>query len=255
MPVLCYNRRQYSGRERQVPHAGEMTQVHLLYQLQQIDDELRTGKRRLQDVLQQLQGSEAVQQAQRRYDAASAQLQQARREQNELELEVGSLAGKLQRSEERLYSGRVHNPKELSDLEQEVASLTKRRGDLEDVLFEKMLAVEEAESARASATAELEAAEEEWRARHEVLSADRDRLEASLTRQLAAREDVVGRLEPRVLAAYDNTSRRRAGIAVALLQDEVCQVCGVRASGTVLRGARAGDLVYCSSCGRILVLR
>ncbi len=230
-----------------------MTQVYLLYQLQQIDDDLRAGKRRLQEVLQELQGSVALQQAQRQHEQAAAALQQAQRQQKELELEVGSLVNKLQRSEERLYSGRLHNPKELSDLELEVASLTRRRGGLEDRLLERMVVAEEAEESEARARELLRAEEAQWQERRQALSAERDRLQAHLTQQLAAREELVGRLDRAALAAYDNTSRRRAGIAVALLQDELCQVCGVRASGTVLRGARAGELVYCGSCARILV--
>ena len=238
-----------------MPHAANMTQIHLLYQLQQIDDDLRGGKRRLQEVLQELQGSEALQQAQRQQEKAAAELQRARHQQKELELEVGSLVSKLQRSEERLYSGRLHNPKELSDLEHEVASLTRRRGGLEDELLELMVAAEEAEETEASAGERLQSAETQWRARREVLSAERDRLQAHLTQQLAAREELVARLDRAALAAYENTSRRRAGIAVALLHDELCQVCGVRVSGTVLRGARAGELVYCASCGRIMLWR
>jgi uncharacterized protein len=238
-----------------VPYAAKMTQIHLLYQLQQIDDDLRSGKRRLQEVLQALQGSEALQQAQRQQEKAAAALQQARRQQKEQELEVGSLVSKLQRSEERLYSGRLHNPKELSDLEHEVASLTRRRGGLEDELLDLMVAVEEAEEAEARAVERLQAEEERWEARREALSAERDRLHAHLTQQLAAREELVGRLDRAALGAYENTARRRAGIAVALLHDELCQACGVRVSGTVLRGARAGELVYCGSCARILLLR
>lgn len=232
-----------------------MTHVHLLYQLQQIDDDLLAARRRLQVILQELQGSEALQRARQRKEAANELLQRARRKQNELELEFGSLNTKLKRSEQRLYSGAVHNPKELSDLQQEVASLTRRRGGLEDELLEAMMAAEEAETTHNQADSQMQAAEESWQARREALSAERDRLQAHVDQQAAARDELAARIDRAALAAYENTRQRRAGIAVALLQDELCQACGIRVSGTVLRGARAGELVYCASCGRILMLR
>lgn len=232
-----------------------MSQIDLLYQLQQIDDELRAGKRRLQEVLQELQGSERLEQARRRYEASSAQLRQAKSRQKELELELGSLTEKLKRSEQRLYSGAVRNPKELTDLEHEVAALARRGGGLEDELLEAMMEAEDALAAYAGAEEQLQAAEQSWQEREAALAAERDSLQASLRAQLARRETLVGRIDRTALAAYDNVSRRRPNPTVALLHDGLCQACGVRASGDVFRGARAGELVYCDSCGRILLFR
>lgn len=231
-----------------------MTQVHLLYQLQQIDDELSAGQRRLRQILEELQGSEALQQARQRKEAASERLQRARGNQNELDLEFGSLNAKLKRSEQRLYSGAVHNPKELSDLQQEVASLTRRRGALEDELLEAMMAAEDAETAHDEAEAKVQAAAESWQKRHEILSAERDSLKSGLQQQMAARTELAGRIERAALTAYENTRQRRAGVAVALIRNDLCQACGIRLSGNVLRGARAGELVHCDSCGRIVML-
>lgn len=232
-----------------------MSQIDLLYQLQQIDDELRAGKRRLQEVLQALQGSERLEQARRRYEASGAQLRQAKNRQKDLELEFGSLTEKLKRSEQRLYSGAVRNPKELADLEHEATALTRRKGGLEDELLEAMMAAEEAQAGHAAAEAQLQAAEQSWQEREAALAAERDSLQASLRAQLAKREKLVERIDRTAVAAYDNVSRRRSHPAVTLLHDALCQACGVRASGDVFRGARAGELVYCDSCGRILLFR
>jgi uncharacterized protein len=232
-----------------------MTQVQLLYQLQQIDDELHSSKRRLQAILEELQGSETLRQARQRKEAADELLQRARRKQNELELEFGSLSSKLKRSEERLYSGAVSNPKELSDLQQEVASLTRRWSGLEDEVLEAMMASEQAEATMHQMASQLNGAEENWEARHQALSNERDVLQMHLQQQTAARESLTGRIERSALTAYENTRQRRSGIAVAVLHGDLCQACGIRVSGTVLRGARAGELVYCDSCGRILMFR
>ena len=232
-----------------------MTQVQLLFQLQQLDDELQRGKRRLKVILEELQGSEEVQRARQRKDAASELLQRARRKQNELELEFGSLSAKLKRSEQRLYSGTISNPKELSDLQQEVASLTRRRSGLEDEVLEAMMASEDAEATMDQATSQLNRTEESWQAHYRALSAEEDELQIHVQEQTAAREQLVVRIDRSALTAYENTRQRRGGVAVAVIHDELCQACGIRVSGTAVRGARAGELVYCVSCGRILIFR
>ncbi len=232
-----------------------MSQIDLLYQLQQIDDDLQAGKRRLQELLQELRGSEVVEQARLRYETSSAQLRQARNRQKDLELEFGGLTDKLRRSEQRLYSGAVRNPKELTDLQNEVAGLKRRGAALEDELLEAMMVAEEAQAAFAAAEAQQQQAEHSWQQRQAALAAERDELQASVRAWLARREKLVERIDRAALAAYDNVSRRRPSPAVTLLHDGLCQSCGVRASGDVVRAARAGELAYCSSCGRILLLR
>src|SRR5690606_4907957 len=232
-----------------------MSQIDLLYQLQQIDDDLQAGRRRLQELLQELRGSETVEQARLRYETSSAHLRQGRNRQQDPELEFGGLTDKLRRSEQRLYSGTVRNPKELTDLQNEVAALKRRSAVLEDELLEAMMVAEEAQEEFDAAEAQRQEAEQRWQERQAALTAERDALQDSLRAQLARREKLVERIDPGSLAAYDNVSRRRPSPAVTLLHDGLCQSCGVRASGDVFRGARAGELVYCGSCGRILLLR
>jgi predicted nucleic acid-binding Zn-ribbon protein len=237
------------------PENNTMSQLDPLYQLQQIDDELRAANRRLQDVLQELQGSKEVENARQQHETSSARLRQARIRQKELELEFGSLTDKLTRSEQRLYSGDVRNPKELADLEHEVAALSRRGGGLEDELLEAMMAAEEAQAEYTGAETRLREAETSWQEQRDALTAERDSLQSTVGARLARREKLVERIGRAFLAAYENVGRRRPHPAVTLLHDGLCQGCGVRASGDVVRGARAGELVYCVSCGRILLLR
>lgn len=230
-----------------------MNQLQLLYQLQQIDDRLRAGKRRLEGVIQALQGSQELQASRARKEAGDARLQQRRLQQKDLELELGGLTGKSQLSEQRLYSGKVKNPKELSDLEHEVASLKRRRSSLEDELLEAMMATEEAESEVTAAGRQLAAAEQAWNEQQATLSAERDRLRAELEARLAERQALVARVDTTLVAAYDNAVRRRGNTAVVRLQDGRCEGCGVSTSGNKARSVRNGEVTYCASCDRIMV--
>jgi uncharacterized protein len=52
----------------------------------------------------------------------------------------------MQTSEASLYGGKIRNPKELQDLQVEIAALKRRTATLEDEQLEAMLAVEDAET-------------------------------------------------------------------------------------------------------------
>lgn len=231
-----------------------MNQLHLLYQLQQIDDEIGEKKERLRQVLRGQKENQALLAAQERVTAAGEALGKARAQQKDLELDLGTLNTNRKRAEERLYSGRVKNPKELGDLEQQIASMGRRRADLEDDLLEAMLLVEEAEGEAEAAEVQLEEAEAEWEERTGGLSAEQDELAVRLNALLEERAEQVAKVPGGALAEYEETRRRRGGIAVAALHNGLCQVCGVRASARKIVAARSGEIIHCGSCDRILYL-
>jgi len=94
-----------------------MTQVHQLYQLQQIDTEIREKKQRLSEVLKAQREPGELIATRRRAEAAAAELQKWQATHTDLNLELSSLNNKAKNSERRLYSGKVTNPKELADLQ------------------------------------------------------------------------------------------------------------------------------------------
>ena len=116
-----------------------MSQIDHLYRLQLLDDEIREGKERLSDVLRLQAESPKLFAARERVEVTEAELQQRRTSQNDLNLELSSLNTKSKRSEDRLYSGIVKNPKELADIQQEIESLGRRRAVLEDEVLEAMI--------------------------------------------------------------------------------------------------------------------
>jgi len=109
-----------------------MSQIHLLYRLQIIDSEMKEKKERLRDVLRAQQQNEPLLVARKRAAETEAALRSLRTQQKDLELELGGVNTKAQRTENRLYSGKVSNPKELEDLQHEIEALGRRRQALED---------------------------------------------------------------------------------------------------------------------------
>ena len=229
-----------------------MTQIDELYRLQQIDSEIREKKQRLREVLQAQKADQELRAAREAHEAAASVLERAQKEQQQLELELGQIDSKVRRSEERLYSGKVKNPKELEDLQQEIASLGRRREALETEILETMVQVEEAQEQDHDTGVTLEETESNWQKRVAGLQREQNELAVRINELLEKRQAQVGRVESPMLKLYENTASRKGGVAVAGLKQDMCQVCGVRTSSIKSRQAQAGELVYCGSCGRIL---
>src|SRR5210317_1168749 len=120
-----------------------MSQVGQLYSLQQIDTEIRSKKQRLGEVIQLQRETEELIAARQRAQAADEELSIWQTRQNDLNLELGSLSNEAQRTDNRLYSGNVKNPKELEDLQNKVQELGRRRAALEDEILEAMIMIED----------------------------------------------------------------------------------------------------------------
>lgn len=229
-----------------------MSGVHQLYRLQQIDTEVQQKKQRLREVLQAQKDDAALQAARTREATTSGRLRDTRARQKELELELGSVNDKAKRSESRLYSGNVRNPKELADLEQEIGALARRRATLEDDILEAMLSVEEAQGEHEQAAGALQKIEGEWQRRQQSLQEEQTQLARRVNELLAQREQMVPRIPADLLRVYEATARQGKGLAVAVLQHNTCQACSVTVSASKAKAVSEGQLVYCGSCGRIL---
>ena len=230
-----------------------MDRSRLLYRLQTIDLEIDDAKRRLEEVEAGLRESGELRQARRALQKAEDELTRWRTTLRDLELETRSLTAKITSVEERLYSGRVANPKELANLQDEVSYLKRRRSDLEDRQLEAMVEVEEHEAKVDRKKASLAQIEAEWAQTQERLTAERNELEERLAHLEKERVKAEGMIGAEDLALYGELCGRKGGQAVALLKGEVCQACRVTLPTSRAQQARSGDsLCFCSSCRRIL---
>lgn len=229
-----------------------MTQAQQLYRLQQLDTEIRTKKQRLSEVIKAQRETEELRAARERAKRAAATLQKWQTRQNELNLELGTINQKAKRTEQRLYSGNVKNPKELADLQHELEALGRRRGVLEDDVIEAMIEFEEAQAEQEEADAQLAEIESAWQRSQDHLQVEQNELALNLHELLAVRKKQANGIDSGMLAIYDDIQQRKAGVAVAGLQGNVCLGCHVSLSANAVRQAERGELVYCGGCGRIL---
>lgn len=229
-----------------------MSQVSQLYKLQQIDTEIRDKTQRLREVLQAQKGNDALQAAQRRVETAVSALQSWQTKHKDLSLELDGLNNKMKNSENRLYSGKVTNPKELADLQSEVASLGRRREVLEEEVFEAMLMIEDAQDEKGHADQQLADIQADWDQKTAALKQEQNELALRIHHLNGKRKAHAGNIPAAALARYQQIAKKKGGVAVAKLRVNQCMACQISASANKVKEAREGKLVFCGGCGRIL---
>lgn len=229
-----------------------MAQIRLLYRLQEIDSEIRAKKQRLGEVIRLQKEDQALQKARQARDAAAQQRDKWQKERKRLEIEIADLEGKSKNASNRLYSGNVKNPKELTDLQHQIEAMGRHRSSLEDQLLETMLELEEAETRLAAAQEQCQQVEAAWERNHAGLLQEQEQLALVLHDLMSRRPGMATLIKPDTLSHYEQLSQKLGGVAVAMAQYNLCSVCRVTISAQKIKMAQEGSLVYCGSCGRIL---
>jgi predicted nucleic acid-binding Zn-ribbon protein len=229
-----------------------MSQVELLFRLQHTDDEIRAAKDRLSEVIRLQSENQDLLAARKRSKVTANELNQRRAQQTDLNLELNSLEDKANRSEQRLYSGTVKNPKELSDLQHEIESLGRRQSALEEELLEVMIGVEEAEAEEQEASESLQQIEAKWSQTQQELQQEQSDLVQRIKDLTRQREGQLSMITPESLAAYKGALRRVGTTAVVALKNNRCRGCQVTVPANLVKAADEGKLVFCDSCSRIL---
>lgn len=224
-----------------------------LYRLQQIDLNLDQARQRLAVIEQILQDDAALQAAEAEAKLAEARLFQAQQHLRELEFQTREQRMKIEQEESTLYSGRVRNPKELQDLQNEVAALKKFLATLEDRQLEAMLQVEEQEALSEQARQAMAQARAHFEEEHAHLRAERTQLIQIIERLEVERQAALGSVSTEDQALYEQLRQSRRGVAIARIVDRSCSACGAMLTPSLVQSASLPtQLVRCSACGRIL---
>jgi len=224
-----------------------------LYQLQEVDQALNASIKTLERITSQIGESQGVLKVKGELALEHQCLEKLKREQHAGEWGIDDLRVKITAAEESLYSGRITNPKELSNLQHEVEGLKLRRNQLEDRTLGLMEQVDRAEANVSSLKIRLNTLEAEWSQRQEKLSSEAEKLRASISELEHKRELLLADIDSEAVSIYQELKKQR-GQAVAKIAQGICGGCRISLPMTLLQRARSGNLIKCSSCGRILFL-
>jgi len=224
-----------------------------LYRLQQVDSQIDGIQARQQAIRETLQNDLKLQATTQAFSAADSKHKEASRALKQTETEVEKQRIKIEQTESSLYGGRVQNPKELQDLQKDVASLKKYLETLEERELEAMLLAETAENELQIAKSELELTQANVNDQYRDLSKENEVLDKELERLEHERNAILSDLISSAVSTYDQIRKQRRGIAVTTISDSACTACGTTLTLSLQQSARsATQLFTCPTCGRIL---
>jgi len=224
-----------------------------LYRLQQIDTQLDQARVRLEAIRVTLENDAELRAALERVASAEKTHQEAERAQRQAEAEVQSQKIKIEQAESSLYGGAVRNPKELQDLQHDVASLKKFLATLEDRLLETMLTTEAAASSLTEARDALSKTESTRGDQTRALTSEQTTLAHALERLDAERKAASAPVDAKLLDQYDSLRRDKRGVAVITVSDGSCAACGTTLTPGQQQSARSSaQITRCPTCSRIL---
>ena len=188
--------------------------------------------------------------------AVETEISDIAREERKIEADIDVVRSRMAKDQQRLDTGSVGSPRELENLQSEVASLTRRRGTLEDLELEQMELREDAEKRLGGLQDEAAGLQAERAAavgRRDGVFAeiDRDAAKTAADRSLLAPQ-----LPDDLVALYEKIRAASDGVGAAALKGTRCEGCHLSLSPvdvSRIRSAPEDEVVRCEECRRILV--
>ena len=177
------------------------------------------------------------------------------REQSRLEGAIELIDQKLAREEQRMMSGKVANPKELSSLQAEVESLKRKRAGEEDQLLEVMVQKDSAHATVDKLDVERAQAQRE----HDELSAAVAKLTGEIEHETseheAKRSEIAAGLPADLVQLYEKVRATKHGVGAAAMVGGTCQGCHTQLPAVEAeRMRKERGLQRCDNCRRLLVV-
>jgi len=224
-----------------------------LYKLQQLDLELQKRQQELNEVENQLSDNKALVAAESKIASQKEPLEDARRKQKSSEWELEDLQEKVRQIDSKLYSGKTKDPRELVNLEKEVKGLKSQIKTKEDAILGLMSQVEEIEAKVKTTAEELERLQREWEQRQETFGPRKSEIETVLAKLRGDRNGLAQQIDSEAFNIYERIRLTR-GQAVVKVERGRCLGCHITVPTSQWQKAKAGDLIQCNNCSRILYL-
>ncbi len=170
-----------------------------------------------------------------------------------VESDVAIVEARIARDAERLQSS--SSVKDVAAFELEIAALTKRQSDLEEIELTVMEKLENANAALAATTAQLDTIHANIGESEAVRDAQLSAIDAERTHTQARRGAIASVVPGDLLALYEK-QRERYGAGASHLRGGVSTASGVKLNShdmQVIRAAAPDDVLLCPESSAILV--
>lgn len=224
-----------------------------LFQLQEIDNKIQRFRARMEEIERVLNADSRLQKAALNVEKSKKEVHLAQVSIRGIEETIREINVKIEISEKNLYGGSVRNPKELQDLQNEIASLKRQRSNLEDNQLAEMIRFEELEMQSQADQAQYSEILTLVTSESSALAGEKTASLATVERLLVERAGLLHSIPAESLRLYEDLCKSKKGRAIAKIDEDSCSECGAPIRPSLIQAARSRlTLAYCPSCGRIL---
>jgi uncharacterized protein len=224
-----------------------------LYQLQKIDSRIADCNQRLSVIEKEMEGSPELRRARQEVEESLNQVNNSKKELDEISHKVEVKKIKIEQSEASLYAGTEKNPKILQDLQTEIAILKKQLLELNDALLEIMILCESLEKTYNNFKEVLHNEETIFNSSNALLTSEINTLKLLINRLGVERKANLEQIPNACLQEYELLIENKQGIAVATLQDQSCSVCGTTFTPSQCQASHSQvEIYHCPTCHRIV---
>lgn len=178
------------------------------------------------------------------------------RAQKRADADVEQVKERRKRDQDRMDQGLISSAKDLERMQQELVSLDRRIGELEDTELEIMEQLEEAQRELEAVTTEVAELDARIDATTKARDAAAEEVTAQLTETVAERERTASDMPADLMKLYLRLREHMGGVGAAALRARSCTGCSL-----VLNASELGDIarapsdevLRCEECDRILV--
>lgn len=184
-------------------------------------------------------------------DKAKAALVASQAARRELEGQCSVAQQRVSKYKDQLMEAKDN--RQFHALQHEIATFSEEVQRIEGLILERMMEGDELTAAVKAAEGVLAADKKSVAAQKAAIDADTTAAKSALTEFIAERAAVEKGLTAAQVATFDQMFKARKGVAIARVNDGLCDACRVRLRPHLYNQLRAGDqIISCESCQRFL---
>jgi predicted nucleic acid-binding Zn-ribbon protein len=180
----------------------------------------------------------------------------ASRDQKRREDEVAAVEAKIAEINTAMYAGKVTSPRELQTMQEEIESLKRRLGSIEDEIIELMEYADPLDEQLGIAAEQRSVLDQQVQTLLARIAEQEVLIDDELKTVHSERDAIAVEAPAEVMDMYEDMRRSFAGLGIVRLEHGTCGGCHLQlpaAERDRLKHLAADVPVYCEECGRLLV--
>jgi predicted nucleic acid-binding Zn-ribbon protein len=224
----------------------------LLWELQQTDNlvtKLKRERSKLDDGTHARSERDTVQRAR---DETKTQLNALNTQRSDKETELQTTEEKIARQNTRLMNAK--NAHEVNSLQRDIEALGKVRSDLDEAVLMLMDEIETTSTQLVDLEKQVSEHSVNTTRTERHFASETKRIDREIEEALVMRKEIAAQLDTDSIKKYDEVTKLRHGVAVAVVENGNCSVCGNALTPFNLRDAKSKTWPTCENCERLLFI-